>query len=62
MLNAVDQDDVVVLSSGGTVLRYDTTAGQFVYNWQTPKDPGSCYRVTMFTQDGSSLVAFFKLR
>ena len=45
-----------------TSLRYDTTAGQFVYNWQTPKQPGKCYSVTMTTQDGSSLLAFFRLK
>ncbi len=30
--------------TGGTSLRYDS---QFIYNWQTPKLPGKCYRVTM---------------
>lgn len=47
---------------GGTVLRYDTTAGQFIQKWQTPRQAGACYRVTMMTQEGSSLVAFFKLK
>jgi hypothetical protein len=55
-------DDVELSTSGGTSLRYDTTAGQFIQNWQTPKQPGACYRVTMTTQDGSSLVAFFRLK
>ena len=45
-----------------TTLRYDTAAGQFVYNWQTPKQAGKCYSVTMTTQDGPSLVAFFRLK
>ena len=45
-----------------TSLRYDATAGQFIQNWQTPKLPGQCYRVTMTTDDGSALVAFFKLK
>jgi hypothetical protein len=49
-------------SKGGTSLRYDATVGQFIQNWQTPKQAGACYRVTMITQDGSSLVAFFKLK
>jgi hypothetical protein len=55
-------DDIETTATGGTTLRYDLTGGQFVYNWQTPKTAGSCYRVTMTTQDGSSLVAYFKLK
>jgi hypothetical protein len=55
-------DDVEVTTTGGTSLRYDTTAGQFIQNWKTPTGAGACYRVTMTTQDGSSLVAYFKLR
>jgi hypothetical protein len=47
---------------GDTALRYDTAVGQFILNWQTPRQAGACYRVTMLTQDGSSLVAFFKLK
>ncbi len=49
-------------TTGGTTLRYDSTAGQFIQNWQTPKSPGKCYRVTMTTQDGSTLSANFKLK
>lgn len=40
----------------------DATGGQFVFNWQTPKAPGACYKVTMTTQDGSQLAANFKLK
>jgi dipeptidyl aminopeptidase/acylaminoacyl peptidase len=54
-------DEIETLVSGGTSLRYDTTAGQFVYNWKTPKRTG-CLRLTLTTQDDSSLVAYFKLR
>lgn len=49
-------------TTGGTSLRYDAVAGQFIQNWQTPRLPGTCYRVTMTTQDGSKLEAFFKLK
>lgn len=56
------QDDIEITTTGGTSLRYDTTAGQFIQNWQTPRQAGACYRVTMTTQDGSALVAFFKLK
>ena len=55
-------DEIEVTSTGGTTLRYDATGGQFVQNWQTPKAPGSCYRVTMTTQDGSTIQANFKLK
>jgi hypothetical protein len=55
-------DEIEVTTTGGTSLRYDWVAGQFVQNWQTPKLPGQCYRVTLETQDGSSLVAYFKLK
>ncbi|MGE5690005.1 MAG: PxKF domain-containing protein [Pseudomonadota bacterium] len=55
-------DEIEVTATGGTTLRYDSVGGQFVYNWQTPRQPGQCYRVTMTTQDGSSLVAYFKLK
>jgi hypothetical protein len=54
-------DDVELTATGGTSLRYDTTAGQYIYNWQSPKAIG-CYQVTMTAQDGSTLVALFKLK
>ncbi|HSN11823.1 MAG TPA: PxKF domain-containing protein, partial [Propionibacteriaceae bacterium] len=55
-------DDIDLTTTGGTSLRYDTTAGQFVQNWQTPKTPGACYQVTMTTDDGSHISANFKLK
>lgn len=55
-------DEIETTATGATVLRYDATGGQFIYNWQTPKKPGNCYRVTMTTVDGSALVAYFKLK
>lgn len=59
---AATMDEIEVTTTGGTSLRYDATGGQFIQNWQTPKLPGTCYRVTMTTDDGSSLVANFKLK
>lgn len=59
---AVTTDEIEFTTTGGTSLRYDFTAGQFINNWQTPKKPGACYIVTMTTQDGSSLSANFKLK
>ena len=55
-------DDIELLATGSTILRYDSTGGQFIYNWQTPKKPGYCYVVTVTTADGSSISANFKLK
>jgi hypothetical protein len=56
-------DEIEMTATGGTSLRYDTTAGQFIYNWQTPKTgAGKCYLVTVALQDGSSISAYFKLK
>jgi hypothetical protein len=56
-------EEIEFLTTGGTTLRYDLTDGQFIQNWQTPKGKaGSCYKVTMTTQDGSSISALFKLK
>jgi hypothetical protein len=49
-------------ATGGTSLRYDMTGGQFIFNWQTPKGANNCYKVTMTTQDGSALSAYFKTK
>jgi hypothetical protein len=51
-----------ITRAGGTRLRYDWTAGQFVENWKTPARQAACYRVTMTTQVGASLSARFLLR
>jgi len=60
--SSTPSDAIETTATGGTSLRYDTTGGQFVYNWQTPKTPGACLQVTMTTLDGSSLSAYFKLK
>ena len=58
-----DPIEQVVTATGGTALRYDTTSGQLVYNWQTLKTAaGSCYDVTFTDQSGSFLTAHFKLK
>jgi hypothetical protein len=56
------EDPVDFTTTGGTSLRYDTTARQFIQNWQTPKTAGACYRVTMTARDGSTITAFFKTK
>jgi hypothetical protein len=53
-------DDIEVLASGSTALRYDTTAGQFIYNWKTPTALG-CYKTSVTLQDGSAITAYFKI-
>ena len=63
MCNAnVVTDEIELVATGGTSLRYDAASGQFIYNWKTPKAAGKCYRVTLTLMDGSSLVAYFKLK
>ena len=53
-------DAVEVLASGSTSLRYDATAGQYVYNWKTVKGTG-CYSLAMKAKDGTTTaVAKFK--
>ena len=62
-LEGVVTDDIEQYTSGSTTLRYDTTGGQFIQNWQTPKNQsGTCYRVTLTTDDGSAISANFKLK
>ena len=46
-------DPVEITTTGGTVLRY--AGDQFIQNWQTPKSPGSCYRLTVTLTDGTAL-------
>jgi hypothetical protein len=54
-------DPIETLATGGTSLRYDATAGQFIYNWQTPKTPGT-FKVTLTAPDGSTIVAYVRLK
>ena len=52
-----------LIPQGGTSLRYDTTAGHFIFNWKTPSgQAGTCYDVQLTTKDGSSIVAKFQLK
>lgn len=55
-------DDLAITATGGTVLRYDSTANQFIYNWQSPKKPGTCYTLSANLTDGRSITALFQLR
>jgi len=55
-------DAIETITTGGTSLRYDSTAGQFIQNWQTPKKPGTCVVATVTLQDGTELSANFQLK
>jgi hypothetical protein len=55
-------DEIEIVTTGGTSLRYDATAGQFIQNWQTPKKPGTCMQVTVTMQDGTAISANFMLK
>jgi hypothetical protein len=56
------EDPIDMTATGGTSLRYDSIARQFIQNWQTPKGGGFCYKVTMIAKDGTSIAAFFKTK
>jgi hypothetical protein len=55
-------DEIETVLTGGTNLRYDATAGQFVQNWQTPKKPGTCAQAVTTLRDGSSITASFMFK
>jgi hypothetical protein len=56
-------DEIETTATGGTSLRYDATSGQFIYNWSTKGlTAGQCYQVTLTLQDGSTIIAYFKMK
>jgi hypothetical protein len=62
-LGTLIQDPIESMAStGGTAMRYDWVAGQFIQNWLTPRQAGSCYQATVKLQDGSRIDAFFKTK
>jgi len=55
-------DAVEITNTGGTELRYDQSAGQYIANWKTPSNAaGQCYEVKVTTLDGSEKTAYFQL-
>jgi large repetitive protein len=58
----VSTSDDLLTTTGGTMLRYDSTANQFIQNWQTPNKAGSCLRPTLVLTSGQIITADFKLK
>lgn len=56
------QDGIEITATGNTSLRYDSTGGQYIYNWKTPNMPGVCFQLSMTSADGSHIDANFKLK
>lgn len=51
-------DEVELVTTGSTSLRYDSTAGHYIQNWKTPSDArGKCYQVAVETLDGATKIA-----
>jgi YDG domain len=61
-LSDTDPVDYTIVATGSTMLRYDPTGAQWIYNWATPKvTQTTCYRTWVAFADGSTLEAFFQL-
>lgn len=56
-------DAIETYSTGATSLRYDSTANQYIFNWQTVKLwAGSCGKVTLTYGDGTTHDAYFQFK
>jgi hypothetical protein len=57
-------DDIEeVAATGSTVLRYDSTANQFIYNWATASSwKGKCRKLVLELADGQKKEATFRFK
>jgi hypothetical protein len=51
-----------VTATGSTLLRFDATTNQFVYNWQTDKTWNGCRLLQLTLNDGSTHFAKFRFK
>ena len=49
-------------TSGSTGLRYDSTANQYIFNWQTSGNPGMCYSILLNLDDGTTKMTTLTLK